>query len=378
MPITELPSSTEGNINQENFKKISGNYDSFNFSSNSQITKTSGLVDLQVNGFAGVDFNTPGITGETLKKSLQTMLASGVTTCLPTLITSSEEHLKSCFRDLENARQSCKLAKTMIPGYHLEGPFISPYPGFSGCHPVEKIRDTDQEMFLRLQEAADGKISLVTLAPEVNGAMPFIKNLVSQGIIVAIGHTKAGSEKIREAVEAGAMLSTHLGNGTSKELPKNNNPIISQLSEDKLSASFIADGYHISQETLKVYLRAKESKRTLLITDATAGAAAKPGIYQLGEMELHLDHEPVVYNKETSRPAGSAVTLDQCVRNVMKWYNVSLDEAVSWAGLNPLQLLKSSNASEINIENNNSVWWEEIDGIWYVKASRSGTFLYES
>ncbi len=378
MPITELPSSTEGNINQVNFKKVSGNYDSLYFSSNSQITKTSGLVDLQVNGFAGVDFNTPGITGETLKKSLQTMLASGVTTCLPTLITSSEEHLKSCFIDLENSRQSCKLAKTMIAGYHLEGPFISPHTGFSGCHPVEKIIDADQEMFLRLQEAANGRISLVTLAPEVNGAMPFIKNLVSQGIIVAIGHTSAGSEKIREAVEAGAMLSTHLGNATSTELSKNNNPIISQLSEDKLSASFIADGYHISQETLKVYLRAKESKRTLLITDATAGAAAKPGIYQLGEMELHLDHEPVVYNKETSRPAGSAVTLDQCVRNVMKWYNVSLDEAVSWAGLNPLQLLKSSKASEINLENNNSVWWEENDGIWSVKASRSGTFLYES
>ena len=378
MPITELPSSTDGNINHENFEKVSENYDTLYFSSNSQITKTSGLVDLQVNGFAGVDFNTPGITGEILKKSLQTMLASGVTACLPTLITSSEEHLKSCFIDLENSRQSCKLAKTMIAGYHLEGPFISPHPGFSGCHPVEKIRDADQEMFLRLQEAADGRISLVTLAPEVNGAMPFIKNLVSQGIIVAIGHTKAGSEKIREAVEAGAMLSTHLGNGTSTQLSKNNNPIISQLSEDKLSASFIADGYHISQETLKVYLRAKESKRTLLITDATAGAAAKPGIYQLGEMELHLEYEPVVYNKETSRPAGSAVTLDQCVRNVMKWYNVSLDEAVSWAGLNPLQLLKSSSASDINLENNNSVWWEENDGIWYVKASRSGTFLYES
>ena len=102
MPITELSTSTEGNLNQGNFEKVPRNYDSVYFSSNSQITKTSGLVDLQVNGFAGVDFNTPGITGETLKKSLQTMLASGVITCLPTLITSSEEHLKSCFRDLEN------------------------------------------------------------------------------------------------------------------------------------------------------------------------------------------------------------------------------------------------------------------------------------
>jgi N-acetylglucosamine-6-phosphate deacetylase len=169
-----------------------------------------------------------------------------------------------------------------------------------------------------------------------------------------------------------------LGNGTLAELPKNNNPIIAQLSEDKLCASFIADGYHLSPDVLKVYLRAKESKRTILITDATAGAAAEPGIYQLGDLELFLESEPVVYNKKTSRPTGSAVTLDQCVRNVMQWYKVPLDEAVTWAGFNPIQLLKSSNAYEIYTEHDNSVWWEENDGEWYVKAARSGTFLYQS
>ena len=115
-----------------------------------------------------------------------------------------------------------------------------------------------------------------------------------------------------------------------------------------------------------------------LITDATAGAAAEPGIYQLGDLELYLESEPVVYNKKTSRPTGSAVTLDQCVRNVMQWYKVPLDEAVTWAGFNPMQLLKSSNASEIYTEHDNSVWWEENDGEWYVKAARSGTFLYQS
>ena len=129
---------------------------------------------------------------------------------------------------------------------------------------------------------------------------------------------------------------------------------------------------------MKVYLRAKESKRTILITDATAGAAAEPGIYQLGDLELYLESEPVVYNKKTSRPTGSAVTLDQCVRNVMQWYKVPLDEAVTWAGFNPMQLLKSSNASEIFTEHNNSVWWEENKGEWYVKAACSGTFLYKS
>ena len=378
MPITELPFSTEDDMNLEILKKESRNDGSFGFPPNSHFTKTTGLFDLQVNGFSGVDFNTPGLTDETLNKSLEKMLASGVTKCLPTLITSSEGKLKSCFRDLEIAQQSCQLAKMMIAGYHLEGPFISPQSGFSGCHPVEEIRDVDQEMFLRLQEAAGGRITLVTLAPEVKGAIPFIENLVSQGIIVALGHTASGPEKIREAVEAGAMLSTHLGNGTSTKLSKNNNPIIAQLSEDKLSASFIADGYHVSPEVLKVYMRAKESKRTILITDATAGAAAKPGIYQLGDMELHLDYEPVVYNKNTSRPAGSAVTLDQCVRNVIQWYNVSLDEAVSWAGLNPIQLLKSSSKSENYTEYDNSVWWENNDGEWYVKASRSGSFFYQS
>ena len=233
-------------------------------------------------------------------------------------------------------------------------------------------------MFLRLQETAGGKICLVTLAPEVNGAIPFIEYLVTQGVIVAIGHSAAGPEKIREAVEAGAMLSTHLGNGTIAELPKNNNPIIVQLSEDKLCASFIADSYHLSPEVLKVYLRAKESKRTILITDATAGAAAEPGIYQLGDLELYLESEPVLYNKKTSRPTGSAVTLDQCVRNVMQWYNVPLGEAVTWASFNPKQLLKSSNISEIYTEHDNFVWWEEKGGEWYVKASRSGKFLYQS
>ena len=378
MPITELPSSTENNIKPEYSKRESGIDDSLCFSAESQITKTPGLVDLQVNGFAGVDFNTPGITAQTLQKALEAMLASGVTTCLPTLITASEEHLKSCFSDLENSRQSCPLAKMMIAGYHLEGPFISPHPGFSGCHPVEAIGDVDQDMFWRLQETAGGRICLVTLAPEVNGAISFIEHLVSQGIIVAIGHTSAGPEKIREAVEVGAMLSTHLGNGTRAELSKNNNPIIAQLSEDKLSATFIADGYHLSPDVLKVYLRAKESKRTILITDATAGAAAEPGIYQLGDLELFLESEPVVYDKETSRPTGSAVTMDQCVRNVMQWYKIPLDEVVTWAGFNPMQLLKSSKVSEIFTEHDNSVWWEENKGEWYVKAARSGKFLYQS
>jgi N-acetylglucosamine-6-phosphate deacetylase len=304
------------------------------------------------------------------------MLASGVTTCLPTIITASEIHLKRCLADLETARNSSALAKTMIAGYHLEGPFLSTLPGFSGCHPVQEMGALNPKLFLGLQDAAGGNIRLLTLAPEVDGALAFIEKLVSDGIIVALGHPAAGIDKIREAVEAGATLSPHLGNGTSSELRKNDNPIMAQLGEDQLSASFIADGYHLSPEILKVYLRAKCSERVVLITDATAGASAVPGSYRLGSLELLLGSDPVIYDQQTSRPVGSAVTLDQCVRNVMRWYDISLEEAISWAAVNPIKILSTSQATKFLAESERHVWWKEEKDGWIVKAAQSGKFLY--
>ena len=364
MPITEIPATQESG---RAFSKYAETW-----------VKTPGLVDLQVNGFGGVDFNTPGITQDSLEHSLEAMLASGVTTCLPTIITGSESHLLNCLTDLENARNSSAKAQTMIAGYHLEGPFLSALPGYSGCHPVQAMGAVNPEMFLRLQEVAGGNINLVTLAPEVEGALGFIEKLVGDGIIVALGHTAAGTEKIREAVKSGALLSTHLGNGTSSELQKNDNPIIAQLGEDQLCASFIADGYHLSPEVLKVYLRAKCSERVILITDATAGAAATPGRYRLGELELILGSDPVIYDPKTSRPVGSAVTLEQCVRNVMQWYDISLGEAVSWASENPLKLLSATKANSLITEGERTVWWKEEKDGWKVKAAQSGKFLYSA
>lgn len=340
--------------------------------------ETPGLVDLQVNGFAGVDFNSPGLTSDSLQLSLEAMLAKGVTACLPTIITGSETHLHTCFSALEKARNSSRLAKTMVAGYHLEGPFLSKLPGYSGCHPVEAMCAADPEMFLRLQQAAGGNIRLVTLAPEVEGAIAFIEKLVQDRIIVSLGHTAADNETIQQAVDAGARLSTHLGNGTCPELHKNNNPIIAQLSEDRLSASFIADGYHLSPDVLKAYLRAKCTERVILVTDATAGAAAPQGRYKLGNSELQRETEPVILDPQTSRPVGSAVTLDQCVRNVINWYEMPLKEAVSWAAENPLQLLNSAKVKTQLSALEQTVWWKEEEEEWQVKAARSGKFLFEN
>ena len=338
--------------------------------------KTQGLVDLQVNGFAGVDFNSAGLTSDSLQLALEAMLATGVTTCLPTVITDSEIHMRKCLSALEKIRNSSPMANTMVAGYHLEGPFLSKLPGFCGCHPVEKMIAVDLELFLRLQEAAGGNIKLVTLAPEVEGAITFIEKLVEDGIIVALGHTAADNEIIQQAIDAGAKLSTHLGNGTSAELNKNHNPIIAQLGEDKLSASFIADGYHLSPEVLKVYLRAKCAERVILVTDATAGASAPPGLYTLGDSELHRETEPVILNSQMLSPIGSAVTLDQCVRNVIHWYALPLKEAVTWASENPMKLLNSTKKQTQFSELEQIVWWKEEKEGWQVKAAKSGKIFF--
>jgi len=361
MPVIELPI---GDNEDPSTKK------------RNKLVETSGLVDIQVNGFGGVDFNTPGLYPELFQISLEAMLSSGVSTCLPTIITGSEKHMRSCLSDLEKCRELVPLAKPMIAGYHLEGPFLSKLEGFSGCHPTKHMRNVDYDMFLRLQESSKGNIRMVTLAPEIEGSIAFIEKLVSDDIIVALGHTNACNENINRAVNAGATISTHLGNGTAAKLNKNNNPIFAQLSEDKLSASFIADGFHLSPEILKVYLRTKGSDRIILITDATAGASASPGEYRFGDLEFSVGLEPVILHKETSRPIGSAVTLDQCVRNVMNWYGTSLSEAVRWAGINALKLLKTSKSLTSFTNHNKKVWWEEVDDGFYVKKAQCGNFLY--
>ena len=364
MPVIELP------IRDNNYPYLIKKED--------LLVETSGLVDLQVNGFGGVDFNSPGLSTELFQISLESMLASGVSTFLPTIITGSEKHMKSCLSDLEKCRESIPLAKPMIAGYHLEGPFLSKLEGFSGCHPTQHMRIVDYDMFSRLQEASKGNIRMVTLAPEIEGSIAFIEKLVSDEIIVALGHTNACNEKIRRAVDAGASISTHLGNGTTTNLNKNKNPIIAQLAEDKLSASFIADGFHLSPEILKVYLRAKGSDRIILITDATAGASASPGEYHFGDLELSVGSEPVILHKDTSRPIGSAVTLDQCVRNVMNWYGTSLSEVVRWAGTNPLKILKRSKILTSFTSNKKKVWWKKEKEGWYVIKAQCENFIFQS
>ena len=320
---------------------------------------SSGLCDLQVNGFAGVDYNDPTLMPEEFEKSLFAMLSTGVTTCLPTVITGSEDWQIQCFHALEAGRNASKLAQAMVPGYHLEGPFLNPEEGFCGCHPTKWMRSATWDHFERLQEAAGGRITLITVAPEIKGVLDLIPKWVEKGIAVAIGHCNPDRDTLLRAADAGATLSTHLGNGIAQMLPKTDNPILGQLAEDRFSASFIADGFHQQPHVLGVYLRAKQSIRTILVTDGTAGSASLPGSYSVGPIVIERQPEGMVYIHGTRILAGSSATLSGCLANVINWYGTPFDEAIRWASEQPRRLIGLPESLLVGKPKSQVVWMIE-------------------
>ncbi|MGA3398778.1 MAG: amidohydrolase family protein [Acetobacteraceae bacterium] len=300
---------------------------------------TTGLIDLQVNGYAGVDFNDPALDAAALDHALHSMLRAGVTTCLPTLITAPEAALAERFAALDRAVANSRLGPLMVPGFHLEGPFLNPAPGFAGCHPPTAMLPPDPGLLMRLAAPLARPILLLTLAPEQPGGMALIAWARQRAMLVAIGHSAADDATVADAARAGAALSTHLGNALPHTLPKFRNPLIAQLAEDRLAASFIADGIHIPLPALKVLLRAKGLSRAVLVTDATTAAAAPPGLYRFAGRSIEHAADGSVREPGSDVLAGSALCLDQAVRNLVAWGLAAPAEAVRLASANPAALL---------------------------------------
>jgi N-acetylglucosamine-6-phosphate deacetylase len=235
-------------------------------------------------------------------------------------------------------------AKETIPegvaleGYHVEGPHISPEDGPRGAHPQRWVRPPDYSEFQRWQDAAKGNVKLVTVSPEWPETPEYVSRLVREGVVVSVGHTKANAEQIEAAVDAGATLSTHLGNGAHSVLPRHPNYIWEQLAQDRLAASFIVDGIHLAPAFLKVALRAKGIERSVLVTDAVMPAGCEPGPYMLGEVEVELHKDGSVRLRGGTRLAGSALTMDRAIANVMRSAQVSLREAITMATVNPARI----------------------------------------
>jgi len=303
-----------------------------------------GFIDIQVNGFAGVDYNDPDASADQIVQSLRTMFSTGVTRCLPTIITGARERIEGALRNLTTVKRTLERdgrpEAAAIEGFHVEGPHISAEEGPRGAHPREFVRAPDINEFERWQRAADGLIRLVTVSPEWPEAPDYIRAVTRTGVVVSVGHTKATTEQIQAAVEAGATMSTHLGNGAHSVLPKTANYIWDQLADKKLSPSFIVDGIHIPASFLRAALRAKGIEHSVLVTDAVMPAMCKPGFYQLGSVEVELQEGNRVVLRGGDRLAGSGLRMDDAISNTVRMAAITLREALAMATVNPARICR--------------------------------------
>lgn len=301
---------------------------------------SAGWIDLQVNGFGGYDLNGETLTPEEIEGVTRALHARGVASYLPTIITGPIDRMRRAFASIAAYVRERRFGAGSIAGIHMEGPYLSSEDGSRGAHPKADIRDPDWEEFQRLQEAADGLIRMVTIAPERQGAIPFIRKLADAGIVVAIGHTMASDEQLEQAVQAGASVSTHLGNGSQPMLPRHPNYIWQQLADDRLWATFIPDGHHLAPSVLKAMLRVKR-ERSILVSDSVRFGGMAPGEYNspiggrvvlMANGRLHTAANPDIL-------AGSASSLEDGVAIAVRHTDMTLAEAVQAVTIRPAQLM---------------------------------------
>ena len=308
-------------------------------STNSKMWIAPALVDIQVNGFAGFDLNVPHVTSDDVIDMVRALWRVGTGFLCPTIVTASFEDISNSIKAIVAACKSEPMVDHSILGIHLEGPYISPQDGPRGAHPLRHVRKPNWDEFRRLQDVANGMIRIVTLAPEIFGAISLIEKLVAENIVVAIGHTDALPQDIRDGISAGARLSTHLGNGAHAMIQRHPNYIWEQLGADELWASFIVDGYHLPPTVVKSMIRAKTLERCILISDATALARMPSGQYQFAGQSVQLTADRRIHLLGTEYLAGSAIELVSGVENSVQFADISLPEAITLATLQPLRLL---------------------------------------
>lgn len=298
-----------------------------------------GLVDIQINGYDGVDFNDADTDTEQIVAATRQLWRTGVTAFCPTIITGSFDHIAKCISNLVRAAdESPEFARAMI-GIHVEGPFISTEDGPRGAHPKQHARPPDWNEFQKWQGAARGQIRIITLSPEWPGAIDFIERAAAAGVIVAIGHTAATPAQIADAARAGARLSTHLGNGSHAKIDRHPNYIWEQLANDDLWASFIVDGHHLPPSVVKCFLRSKGVARGILVSDAIAAAGKPAGRYKLGNVEVEVTPARRVCLPGTPYLAGSVLEMHEAVAKTVQYSDATLDDALLMASHNPAKLL---------------------------------------
>ncbi len=299
-----------------------------------------GFFDHQVNGFAGVSFifGAGELSPDGIIKATRELWKKGVTTYLPTLTTHSQDLLVNNFSVLGKTIDDKELLGS-IPGFHLEGPYINPEDGYRGAHPRRYVRLPDWDEFMEMYKASGENIIQVTVAPEMEGALDFISRCGRHNILVALGHHNAPADIVAAAIDRGARIATHLGNGAANMVNRHRNPFWPQLADDRYMISIICDGFHLLPEEIATFYKVKGTNNTIITSDVTHYAALKPGEYvtETGET-IELTEEGMLRYPAQNVLYGSASPITKGVGHIMEVTGCTLADAVQMASTNPARL----------------------------------------
>jgi len=298
-----------------------------------------GFIDLQVNGFVGIDFSSDALTEESFRHACHTLLARGTAAFLPTIITSGEPCLRRNLTLMTSALKKDATLARHILGFHLEGPFISGKPGAVGAHDPAAVHLPDIAYFERLLAWSENRVRLLTLAAELPGASELTRHVVSRGVTVSCGHQLAESAELSRLAEAGATALTHLGNGMPNLVHRHCNPLLAGLAEERLKILFIPDGHHLPRHVLTLFARAAGPDRLIATSDASPAAGLPPGTYNVLGNNAVLEDNGRLHNPEKQCLVGSSATLLACMNVLHRLGSFTLDEMLRIGFYNPLALI---------------------------------------
>lgn len=296
--------------------------------------------DIQLNGYGGVDYNSDDLTLERLRESCMALRAGDVDQVLVTIITEQVDILVERVRRVAKFIHSDALIRDVVAGIHVEGPFISPEPGYRGAHPVDAIHEANESETKRIVDAAEGELKLLTLAPEMDPGFEVTKWLAGQDIVVSAGHTNASVEQLEGAIDAGLSMFTHLGNGCPMTMHRHDNIVQRALGfSDRLWLCFIADGAHVPFVALKNYLRCIGLEKCIVTTDAIAPAGKGPGRYIMSRWDIVVGEDMVPRSPDGSHFVGSAITMEATARNLAENLGLTPDQIDQVMCVNPRRSL---------------------------------------